>query len=351
MKRIFTNPWPHQDHRFTDILKWKLKLGHQEEPALPDAPDRPAARRVVSREQIASPPASGWRVTWMGHASFLLQCGGANLLIDPVFSEHCFPLPLPGLRRRVALPCAFEDLPPIDVVLITHGHYDHLDLSTLRKLGNQTRIIVPEGHREWLRAKGFSNVREVTWHGCEAIDAGLRVTATPAQHFTARTPFDRNRGHWCGWLLESDGCKLWHAGDSGYCPAFAEIGARHGAIDFGMIPIGAYMPRSIMRPMHMNPAEAVQAFLDSRCRRAVAMHWGTFQLTDEALGEPPLLLEVALRDRGGGGGPFRDSRGGGVMADRRRGRGVGRSLFQIGLQVSGAGIPVGDGRPPCRWKS
>ena len=165
----------------------------------------------------------------------------------------------------------------------------------LRKLAMETKIIIAEGHADWLRGKGFSNVSELAWHTSAEISPGIRLTATPAQHFTARTLLDRNRGHWCGWLVEGAGCKLWHAGDSGYCPAFSQIGGRYGPIDFGMIPIGAYLPRRIMRAMHMNPEEAVRALLESRCRRAVAMHWGTFQLTDEPLGEPPILLEKALR--------------------------------------------------------
>ena len=294
--KIYKNPWPHEMHRFADIVKWKLRLGPQEKPELPDAPKTPASWRAVAREEIACPPEAGWRVTWLGHASFLLQGGGVSLLVDPVFSEFCAPLPIPSLRRKVAPPCAIRDLPEIDAILLTHGHYDHLDLPTLRKIGRETRIIIAEGHAAWLRGKGFANVGELAWHASAEIFPGIRLTATPAQHFTARTLLDRNRGHWCGWLVEGAGCKLWHAGDSGYCEVFSEIGGRYGPIDFGMIPIGAYLPRRIMRAMHMNPQEAVRAFLESRCRRAVAMHWGTFQLTDEPPGEPPILLERALRE-------------------------------------------------------
>ena len=298
MKPLFRNPWPHEVHRFLDIIRWKLRWGPQESAVLAGAPDSPASWRAVSREEIASPPALGWCVTWLGHASFLLQGGGVSVLVDPVFSEFCAPLPFPSLRRKVAPPCTLADLPPIDTVLLTHGHYDHLDLPTLRQLGEAMPILIAEGHADWLRGKGFSNVRELAWHASAEIASGIRVTATPAQHFTARTLLDRNRGHWCGWLVEGAGCKLWHAGDSGYCAAFSEIGERYGPIDFGMIPIGAYQPRRIMRPMHMNPEEAVQAFIESRCRRAVAMHWGTFRLTDEPMGEPPFLLERALQEQG-----------------------------------------------------
>jgi N-acyl-phosphatidylethanolamine-hydrolysing phospholipase D len=138
----------------------------------------------------------------------------------------------------------------------------------------------------------------LSWFGSEEALPGIRVTATPAQHFTARTPFDRDRGHWCGWVIEGGGCRLWHAGDSGFCPAFREIGERLGPFDLGMIPIGAYAPRWFMEPMHMTPEEAVQVFQNTGCRRAVAMHWGTFRLTDEPLGEPPLRLAAELARRG-----------------------------------------------------
>jgi N-acyl-phosphatidylethanolamine-hydrolysing phospholipase D len=145
---------------------------------------------------------------------------------------------------------------------------------------------------------GFKNVRELAWHHETELAPGITVTATPAQHFTARTPFDRNRGHWCGWLLDAGGLKLWHAGDSGYCPAFAELGERFGPVDLGMIPIGAYAPRWFMRPIHMDPEEAVKVFQETRCKRAIAMHWGTFRLTDEPMGEPPLRLRAALAEAG-----------------------------------------------------
>lgn len=140
-------------------------------------------------------------------------------------------------------------------------------------------------------------MKEVRWHESFPLSADLRVTATPAQHFTVRSLADRDRAHWCGWRIDSAEGSLWHAGDSGYCAAFREIGERHGPVNFGMIPIGAYQLRHIMRPVHMNPDEAVEVFLETRCRRAVGMHWGTFRLTDEPLGEPPILLGNALRGK------------------------------------------------------
>ena len=289
----FSNPWITDDHNFSEVLKWKLGRGPQEEPSA--APDTPAP---YMRLLPQPPPEKGFRVTWIGHSSFLVQGLGVNLLIDPVFAEYCAPLPLAGMRRLVPAACYLQDLPKIDAVLLSHSHYDHLDLEALCALGKETPLVIAEGHAGWLGKKGFSSVREFAWGKGGEIAPGLTVAATPAQHFTARTPFDRNRGHWCGWLLEGAGLKLWHAGDSGYCPAFRELGEEQGAIDFGMIPIGAYAPRWFMETMHMNPEEGVQVFLDTRCRPAVGMHWGTFRLTDEPMGEPPLRLRAAVEKAG-----------------------------------------------------
>jgi N-acyl-phosphatidylethanolamine-hydrolysing phospholipase D len=290
---IFSNPWIHDDLGFRAVLKWKCGRGPQEEPST--APDTPAPYlRLLPQPE----PERGFRATWLGHSSFLIQGQGLNLLIDPVLSEYCSPFPMQSLRRLVPPACNVEDLPRIHAVLLSHSHYDHLDLETLRALGAETPLVIAEGHAGWLGKKGFKNVRELAWYQGTEIAPGISVTATPAQHFTARTPFDRNHGHWCGWLLEAAGLKLWHAGDSGYCPAFAEIGERFGPIDLGMIPIGAYAPRWFMKSMHMNPEEAVQVFQETRCKQAVAMHWGTFRLTDEPMGEPPLRLRAALSDAG-----------------------------------------------------
>lgn len=294
MSRRFSNPWPHDPQRFSDILKWQL--GRIQEPPWPGhASDNPAPLELLPRESIASPPASGWRATWLGHASFLVQGAGLNLLIDPIFSEYCAPFRRESFKRLVGTPCALIDLPPIDAVLLSHGHYDHLDLPTLRQLGKDTRLIVADGHAGWLGRRGFHQVTEVPWWDTVEIVPGIRVTSTPAQHFTARTPWDRNRGHWCGWLIEGVDRKLWHAGDTAWCPAFREIGERHGPIDLGMIPIGAYNPRVIMKPVHVTPEEAVRIFEETRCRRAVAMHWGTFRLTDEPMSEPPARLKEACK--------------------------------------------------------
>ncbi|MEN9535412.1 MAG: hypothetical protein RIR37_685, partial [Verrucomicrobiota bacterium] len=220
----FTNPWAHQGHGLADILRWKLGglLKRQNKPK-PDAVALPQCIKL-NPASLQSPTNASWQTTWLGHASFLVQSPSVSLLIDPIFSDFCSPIPLPQLRRQTALPCRVSDLPKIDAVLLTHSHYDHLDLKTLKALGMETRLITPQGHARWLEKKGFRNVIEIPWHGAHTINDSVTITATPAQHFTARSLWDRDLGHWCGWLIQDNRHKLWHAGDTGYCPAFREIG-------------------------------------------------------------------------------------------------------------------------------
>jgi len=302
-RQRFSNPWQHSTHRVFDVLRWKLGFGPGGVDRRPEG--EPAPWRRLEPAAVAAPPEAGWRVVWLGHASFLLQGAGCSLLVDPVFSSHCAPLRLPGLRRRVDPPCSIDELPEIDGVLLSHGHYDHLDLATLRRLPDDPWLLVPEGHGSWLERRGFRSVSEVGWWGEAVPSNGLRVVATPAQHFTARSPWDRDRAHWCGWRIEGGGVSAWHAGDSAYCPVFQEIGERLGPVDLAMIPIGAYDPRWLMESMHMNPEEAARVMEEVRARRALAMHWGTFRLTDEPLDEPPRRLAKALEAAGIDGEQFR----------------------------------------------
>lgn len=294
----YQNSDPTELHGVLDILRWKLGLLPPEPTVGIAAPDQPAASRAVRIERLWRSPRRGWRVTWLGHSSFLCQSAQVNLLVDPIFSDYCSPVPIPTLKRHCPPPLAMGELPRIDLILLSHTHYDHLDLPSLRRMGRDVPLVVPQGHAGWLARRGFRDVRELAWWQTCEVSRGLRITATPAQHFTARTPWDRNRGHWCGWFLQGSGTALWHAGDTAWFPGLAEISQRCGSPDFAMIPIGAYQPRRVMKSVHMNPEEAVQVFRDLGCRRAVAMHWGTFRLTDEPLGEPPLRLRAALRQHG-----------------------------------------------------
>jgi N-acyl-phosphatidylethanolamine-hydrolysing phospholipase D len=231
-------------------------------------------------------------VTWIGQSSFFLRMAGKAILIDPVFSDYCAPIPARRLKRRVAPGVAFESVARPDLVLITHNHYDHLDWPTIQRLPRETHYVVPQGLARWFVKRGRMNVRELRWWESTEL-AGLRVTAVPAQHYSSRTLWDRNQSLWCGWILQGGGT-VYHAGDSGYCATFREIGERFGPMDLSMIPIGAYSPRWFMKPVHVDPDDAVQIHLDVRSKLSVACHWGTFCLTDEPMDEPPKRLLQAL---------------------------------------------------------
>ena len=238
-------------------------------------------------------------VTFVGHATFLVQVGTTSLLTDPVWAGRASPVSFAGPRRVRAPGVRFDDLPPISLVLLSHNHYDHCDLGTLRALGRrfQPRLVAPIDNGRLLRSAGIREVEELDWWQ-RASTAPLPVTLTPAQHFSARGPFDRNRALWGGFLIEASGCRILFAGDSGYGPHFREIAARLSPIDLALLPIGAYEPRWFMKDIHMNPAEAVQAHLDLGARRSLAMHYGTFQLTPEGVDEPVRELTKALQERG-----------------------------------------------------
>ena len=238
-------------------------------------------------------------VTFVGHATFLIQAPGTNVLIDPVYYERASPIPFAGPRRVRAPGVRFDDLPAISLVLLSHNHYDHCDLGTLRSFETRFHppLVTPLGNGRLLRSAGIRQVEEIDWWET-ASAAPVPVTVTPAQHFSARGPFDRNRSLWGGFLIEIGGQRILHAGDSGYGPHFKEIARRLGPIDLALVPIGAYEPRWFMKDIHMNPVEAVQAHLDLAARRSIAMHFGTFQLTPEGIDEPVRELAKALRERG-----------------------------------------------------
>jgi len=238
-------------------------------------------------------------VTFVGHATFLIQVGDTSLLIDPVYSQRASPVSFAGPRRVRAPGVRFGDLPAISLVLLSHNHYDHCDLGTLRALEQRfhPRLVTPIGNGRLLRSAGIGQVEELDWWQSTST-AALPVTLTPAQHFSARGPFDRNRALWGGFLIEARGRRMLFAGDSGYGPHFREIAARLSPIDLALLPIGAYEPRWFMKDIHMNPAEAVQAHLDLGARRSLAMHYGTFQLTPEGVDEPVRKLVKALQERG-----------------------------------------------------
>jgi N-acyl-phosphatidylethanolamine-hydrolysing phospholipase D len=240
-------------------------------------------------------------VTWIGHATLLVQLGGLNILTDPHFSERAFPVQWMGPRRRVPLSVALNELPRIDLVVISHSHYDHLDEQTVKALANQKggppKFLVPLGVERWFLDQSLPRAKAMDWWDAEQVQ-GVEVHFVPAQHWSARTPFDRNRTLWGGWVLKVPGFSVYFAGDTGYSRDFIDIGERFGGFDLAAIPVGAYAPRWFMKEQHVDPDEAVRIHRDVKARQSIGIHWGSFELTDEPLDAPIGELAEALRAQG-----------------------------------------------------
>ena len=250
---------------------------------------------------MASPDANP-SVTWVGHATMLVRLAGKNILFDPVFSERASPVGFAGPKRIVPLPIDIPELPRIDVVLISHNHYDHLDAESVTRLAampqGSPRFLVPLGLKAWFATLGITRVDEYDWWQ-ETREGDLRVTFVPVQHWSKRRLDDANQTLWGGWVVEGEGLRLIHTGDTGYSKDFRDIGERLGPFDMAFIPIGSYAPRWFMKVMHVDVPEAVQIRADLKAARAIGMHWGTFEsLADEPLDEPPIVLARQRQERG-----------------------------------------------------
>ncbi len=257
------------------------------------------ARVSVEPQRPPERGSSAAVATFIGHATFLIQAAAGNILTDPMYSERASPFKVLGPRRVRQPAIRFEDLPPIAVVLLSHNHYDHCDVPTLRRLAARfdPMVVTPLGNGRLVRSAGIRRIEELDWWQ-PAATTPLPITLTPAHHFSARTPFDRNRALWGGFVLAPDEKRIFFAADTAYASFFADVRARLGPIDLALLPIGAYEPRWFMRVVHMNPAEAVQAHEDLGARESIAMHFGTFQLTTEGIDDPLHALEEACRDKG-----------------------------------------------------
>lgn len=290
--RVFYNPgMPRAEKSWIDLWRWRLgggKVAWPERVVDPHGPlPVPGVPAAPGRDgEVAS--------TFIGHATFLLRWRGLTVLTDPVWSDRCSPVSWAGPRRARPPAVAFDDLPPIDLVLLSHNHYDHLDLSTLRRLDAHSRplIVTGLGNRGFLAQHGLSRVVELDWWQAHDI-AGARVTFAPAVHWSNRGGYGRNATLWGAFMVEAGGTRVYFGGDTGYGPHFAETHRRLGAPDLALLPIGAYEPRWFMKSMHMNPAEAVQAHRDLQARRSLGLHFGTWQLTDEGIEAPVVALAEA----------------------------------------------------------
>ena len=282
-----------------DVLRWKWRSSEivpWPENARPDAV-APLLPTAMDEREAA--------VTFVGHSTFLVQfASGLNILTDPIWSERASPVAFAGPRRARPPALALGELPPVGLVLVSHGHYDHLDVPTLRQLDErfQPLFLTGLGNRAFLRGKGLRRVEELDWwqsYNLGENGGGPNVTFTPAQHWSARSATRRNRPLWGGFWLAAVGVpSVYFTGDSGYGAHFGLIRERLGAPDLALVPIGAYEPRWFMRDQHMNPDDAVQAHLALGARRSVAMHFGTFRLTDEGIDQPAEALAASLRARG-----------------------------------------------------
>lgn len=290
--RFFNPGHAATDRGLSDFLRWRLT-------------ERSAAwpLSVPARQTVPDASVAALRVTVVGHASVLIQAGGLNVLTDPVWSERASPLRFIGPRRVWAPGIAFEALPRIDAVLLSHNHYDHMDVATLRRLNTEHRplMVAPLGNDAILR-RAIADVRVVTGDWWDRIDIGKggEVTIIPAYHWSARTGRDRRMALWCGFMLNTAGGRVHFAGDTGYGDGhvFREARRRIGRPDLALIPIGAYAPRWFMSPQHTDPNEAVRILEDLEAARAVGIHWGVFKLTNERRDEPRELLLDALARHG-----------------------------------------------------
>jgi L-ascorbate metabolism protein UlaG (beta-lactamase superfamily) len=290
--RHFFNPGPTRPSRgLLQVLRWRLRgqqratwPEHVANPVFPPPPRTPEPHCAA--------------ITFINHASFLIRLPGAVILTDPIFSERCSPVSWAGPKRARPPGIALADLPRPDVVLLSHNHYDHMDFPTLRALQARfaPQFVTTLGNARTLAKLGITATELDWWQDTTA--GRLHITATPARHFAARTPFDRNRTLWAGFMLDTGTGKILFAGDSGAGSHWADIRTRLGAPDVALLPIGAYEPRWFMAAVHMNPAEAMDAHLALGARQSIGMHFGTFQLTDEAIDAPLIALDAARRATG-----------------------------------------------------
>ena len=281
--RRFFNPNAPQAHGFFDALRWKLTSRPEPSPrfVLDVEPSRPPSG--VEGDEL--------RATLVNHSTMLLQVEGVNVLTDPIWAERASPFSSLGPRRRRAPGVRFDDLPRVDIVLLSHNHYDHLDLATLLRLADrgQSQFIVPMGLARLLGSRNIGPIHELDWG--ESVElAGTTIHSVPAMHFSARGLFDRNRTLWCGYIIQVKNRIVYFAGDTGFGGHFAQIRERFGSPRLALLPIGAYQPRWFMSPVHMAPDDAVRAHTILGATTSIAIHHGTFQMADEGIDRPRQLL-------------------------------------------------------------
>lgn len=310
LPKVWTHPWHNIEHHTPEggfqnlweprrgVSVWKgMKwfLGH----TFTNKTNRLPPVRTVASEALRRPP-TRLRITWIGHSTMLVRTPERTVLVDPIFSRRASPYSFAGPRREPDLPVRLEDLPEIDIVLISHDHYDHLDGGTVRHLASRhdPLFLVPLGVGQYVREWGASNVLEMDWWQYVEI-GGVRYHSVPAKHFSGRGMFDRDQTLWMGWFLEGiEGGDLFYAGDTGYSLHFGEIRERIGRPEIALLPIGAYLPPWMMQPVHVNPEEALRAFEDLEADHFLPVHWGTFDMAEEPLHAPADTLRRLIEEHG-----------------------------------------------------
>jgi len=289
------------------LLKWRMEAARAGVPRPPEhETPRVAADLAFLHANAAAGAAMVPAVTWIGHASTLVQAGGASILTDPIFSDRASPVGFAGPKRHLPPGLALADLPHIDAVVVSHNHYDHLDAASVKALaaqaGGPPLFVVPLGVKAWLADAGIANAVELDWWQTARVGA-VDIVLTPVQHWSGRSLTDRMETLWGGYAIFAPDFQVFFAGDTAYSKDFADIharfAARHGAgrgFDLALIPVGAYEPRWFMSSQHVDPTEAVRIHADLAAERSIGIHWGTFQLTDESLDEPPQALARAARE-------------------------------------------------------
>ena len=272
---------------FSDLMKWRR-----------ESPGHPLLSFPLAENdtEFLQQNRTQNTLTWIGHATFLLQADGMNVITDPHFSKRASPVSFAGPERGTPPGISIDDLPSIDVVLISHNHYDHLDSDSIKALAKknpQTQFLCPLGLEGFLTSRGAKIVHELDWG--ESVEwQGARFIAEPCHHWSSRFPWDRNKTLWASWVWETAEKRFLFIGDTGYSQDFVALGEKYGGFDWAMIPIGAYEPRWFMKEAHINPEESLKIFSEVRAKTAFASHWGTFQLTDEPMDEPPQKLRESL---------------------------------------------------------
>jgi L-ascorbate metabolism protein UlaG (beta-lactamase superfamily) len=284
----FRNQRATHHNDFRDAAKWAATRQRGFWKAYRDVPAGPPPPPKVEGDQL--------RVTFVNHTTVLLQTHGVNILTDPIWSERCGPVSWFGPRRVRPPGIRFDDLPPIDVVLLSHNHYDHCDLPTLKRLtrAHRFKLIAPLGNKRFLERRGIPVFQELDWWGSAYVSGELTVTAVPARHFAGRGLFDRDRSLWAGFCIGTPSGSTYFAADTGFGEHFAEIGRRIGAPRLALLPIGAFRPEWFMSRVHMSPEQALEAHRQLGAQTSVATHFGTFQLADDAETEAPERIAMGI---------------------------------------------------------